>query len=329
MKFFFLYLCLSVSLNGLAQQKQIKNNSGIQKHFEWSLAVLKNPPTKNILVSAHRCGWRNSPENSIQSLKECIAGGIDIAEFDLKKTKDGVLIVMHDKTIDRTTNGKGKPEDYTLKEIKKFRLRDGAGHITRHQIPTFEEMLITGKDKIILDIDKGFPYMNEALVLIEKYKMHHQVIYNIQDNLPFDTVLVNLKVVTSDELPCDHPIVSENQPLSELCLMTVVNPSLPQSDKIIKSFEAHPNSIIQTVFASDTVRILSLVPEIKKIHHVWFNALWPEHSAGHDDDIAVEENKPDESWGWLIEKGATIIQSDRPYQLLQYLTAKGLRPKFD
>ena len=68
--------------------------------------------------------------------------GVDMVEIDLKKTKDGHLVLMHDKTIDRTTTGKGKPEDYTLAELREFFLKGGHGQKTRHKIPTFEEVMM-------------------------------------------------------------------------------------------------------------------------------------------------------------------------------------------
>ena len=52
---------------------------------------------------------------------------------------------------------------------------------------------------------------------------------------------------------------------------------------------------------------------------VWINSIWASLCDGHDDDRAVEMNEPDESWGWILERGATLIQSDRPYDLMQYL----------
>jgi glycerophosphoryl diester phosphodiesterase len=57
--------------------------------------------------------------------------GVDIVELDLKKTKDGVVVIMHDGTIDRTTNGKGKPADCTFEKIRKFGLKNGIGRVTR------------------------------------------------------------------------------------------------------------------------------------------------------------------------------------------------------
>lgn len=69
---------------------------------------LKSHETKKVLVVAHRGDWRNAPENSLQAFQNCIAMGVDMIEIDLKMTKDNQLVIMHDNTIDRTTDGKGK-----------------------------------------------------------------------------------------------------------------------------------------------------------------------------------------------------------------------------
>jgi glycerophosphoryl diester phosphodiesterase len=275
-----------------------------QKTPEQKLNNIFEADTKKVLVAAHRGDWRNSPENSIQSVQNCINKDIDIAEFDLAKTKDGKLIIMHDKTIDRSTNGKGKPKDYTLEEIRKFRLLSGTGHPTRHAIPTLEEMLLVAKDKIIIDIDKGYEYYDEVLIELKKHKMLEQTIYNIY-GLPFDSLLAK------------HGSIPK-----ELTLQLIINPKNPEAENIIETYKNHKRTIVQIIFESDTASILKKIPELKKRNPIWFNSLWPEHCGGHDDDIAVEENKPDETWGWLVSKGANIIQSDRPIELQQYLNKK-------
>lgn len=71
-------------------------------------AELQQSTSKNVMVVAHRGAWRLAPENSIAAIEECIEMGVDIVEIDVRKTKDQQLIVMHDGTIDRTTNGSGK-----------------------------------------------------------------------------------------------------------------------------------------------------------------------------------------------------------------------------
>ena len=65
----------------------------------------KISPSEEILVVSHRADWRNAPENSIQAIQNCINMGVDMIEIDLKRTKDGHLILMHDKTLNRTTTG--------------------------------------------------------------------------------------------------------------------------------------------------------------------------------------------------------------------------------
>ena len=78
-----------------------------------------------------------------------------MVEIDIHKTKDNQFIIMHDATVDRTTNGKGKISDMTLDEIKKLKLRSGHGVVTRHSVPTLEEVLNLVKGKILVNIDKG------------------------------------------------------------------------------------------------------------------------------------------------------------------------------
>jgi len=67
-------------------------------------------------VAAHRGDWRNAPENSLQVYKLAMSAGVDTIEVDLKVSKDSVLVILHDQTLNRSTTGKGKLSDYTLAE---------------------------------------------------------------------------------------------------------------------------------------------------------------------------------------------------------------------
>lgn len=256
---------------------------------------------KNVLVTAHRGDWRNAPENSVQGLHNCIVMGVDISEFDLKKTKDGRLVIMHDNTIDRSTVGKGKPEDFTWDTLSKIALRSGTGHPTRHTIPSFTNMLVAAKGKIIVDIDKGYEYYDDVIKELQQQQMIDQAILNIY-GLSFDSV-----VAMHGAIP------------KELALQLIINPDNPNAEKIIASYRPHARTIVQVIFRTDSSWIIKKLPELKKQFPVWCNALWPEQNGGHDDDKAVEEGKPGETWGWLKQHGADIIQTDRPRELLRYL----------
>ena len=62
-------------------------------------------------------------------------------EIDPRLTKDSVIVLMHDATIDRTTDGTGRVSDYTYDELRRFRLRDREGNLTQFRIPTLEECI--------------------------------------------------------------------------------------------------------------------------------------------------------------------------------------------
>jgi glycerophosphoryl diester phosphodiesterase len=80
------------------------------------------------------------------------------------------------------------------------------------------------------------------------------------------------------------------------------------------------------IFSTDTSSIIQHFHNIRQNgSRVWANSLWAGLCAGHDDDIAIEEGKPEASWGWLLEKGINIVQTDRLVNMLQYLKDKGMR----
>ena len=281
-------------------------------HMKEVIKILKKPDGKTILISAHRGDWRNAPENSIQGLRNCIKMGVDIVECDLKLTKDKHLIILHDNTLDRTTTGKGKPEDYSLAEIKQLKLRDGAGHSTHHLIPTLDEFLQEAKDKVVICIDKGFPYFEQAMATVRKMGMSQQIIYNIP-------------ALSADSLAAKNLMGMDD----DLMLNVLGFPNdTVKAEKLLQSYLSRRHVIMHPTFASDTMPFVQWMKKVKNSGiHLWLNGLWPEHNGGHDDNRAVEAGQPEESWGWLISHGATIIQTDRPFDLLKYLNDKGLRPK--
>ncbi len=81
------------------------------------LKVMYKQPDQ-VLVAAHRAAHADFPENSIPAIKEAIRLGADIAELDVQRTKDGVFVLMHDKTITRTTGQPGAVADYTLAQLQ-------------------------------------------------------------------------------------------------------------------------------------------------------------------------------------------------------------------
>ena len=80
------------------------------------------------------------PENSLASLKEAVRLGAHMIEFDLRESGDGEILVFHDKTLERMTDGTGLVRDFKVDELKKFRLRcPRTGALTEERIPTLRE----------------------------------------------------------------------------------------------------------------------------------------------------------------------------------------------
>lgn len=107
---------------------------------------------KTVLITAHRGVHNECPENSLTSFRKGIELGIDIIEMDIRHTKDDSLVIMHDRTVDRTTNGKGAVSDLTFEEIRKLRLKYN-GSETQEQVPTLEEALMVARGKVMIDLD--------------------------------------------------------------------------------------------------------------------------------------------------------------------------------
>ncbi len=91
------------------------------------------------MVIAHRGGPRYGPENTLAAFRTAVAQGADGLEFDVQMSRDGALVVIHDETVDRTTNGKGAVADLTLEQLRS--LDAGGGQ----QIPTFDEVIQLAK----------------------------------------------------------------------------------------------------------------------------------------------------------------------------------------
>ncbi|MBQ7767922.1 MAG: hypothetical protein IJ403_03455 [Oscillospiraceae bacterium] len=140
---------------------------------------------KNIFVAAHR-GWCSKyPENTMLAFQKALELGVDQIETDIRITKDNELVLIHDATLERTTNGTGKVCDHTLAELKQ--LDAGKGE----QIPTLRELLELVKDHptITLDLEfkeypvdgweeKAYYTCDKILETVEEYQFAERCVIN-------------------------------------------------------------------------------------------------------------------------------------------------------
>ena len=271
------------------------------------VAEIHSPASKKVLVASHRGDWRNYPENSLPAIRSAIEMGVDIVEIDLALTSDSVLVLCHDRTIDRTTSGKGLIAEITYDSIQRVNLRAGQNAVTHWKVPTLEEALILCKDKIVVNIDKGFQYYGLIHPLLEKYGMLEQVL--IKSN------------VTADRAAATFSKYDDN------CLfMPIVYFGKKSYRKILESYERlkYPLPAYEICWSEYTPEVETCMREvIAGGSKLWVNSLWPSLNGGLCDDAAIEGD-PAEVYGKLVDMGATMIQTDRPELLISYLRSRGL-----
>ena len=141
------------------------------------------------MITAHRGASYEFPENTVLAMQMAVEAGADMIEFDLRGTKDNIPVLLHDQTIDRTSNGSGIPEDFTLHELKKFNFsyflqgeRRTAPVYENVQIPTFEEILATFRGKVCMNIQvyaKTDAVLKNICRLFKEYDMYDHGYFTI------------------------------------------------------------------------------------------------------------------------------------------------------
>jgi glycerophosphoryl diester phosphodiesterase len=276
------------------------------------VAEIHNPSSKYVLVITHRGDWRNYPENSIPAIESVIRMGVDVMELDLKKTKDGVLVLSHDHTLNRCTNGKGNISDYTLAEIKQLRLKRAHGVTTDSlRMPTLEEALAVCKDRIVVNVDQGFEYYDDVLAVTEKLGVTDQIL--IKGKRPVD-------FVASKFAPYPR----------NMMYMPIIDIQKPQGQELFAQYLS-----TGTVPLAYEVCWKKMGPEVldcfdkvtSQGSKLWVNTIWGSLCGYLDDDKALEEGV-DKIYDQVLGFGTTMIQTDRPEQLIRYLHKKHRHYKF-
>ncbi len=275
-------------------------------HVDSLLNCLHNPKSNYVFVIAHRADWRGAPENSIQGIENSIRMGVDMVEIDIQRTADGQFVLMHDPTLNRTSTGKGRVSDYTLDQIRQFSLRSGNSIKTRRAIPTLEEALLACRGRVLVNIDKGGDYIREILPVIQRTGTERQVI--IKGKYALDRVKADyggskgmlympiVDMYDSTAVTRGVEFAKKMRPVAfELCFKT--------EQQLDPAF-------------------VKLVRESGS--RVWINTLWDTLCAGHDDENALVEGF-DKHWGWVLDHHASMIQTDRPEMLINYLKQLGHR----
>ncbi len=288
-------------------------SAAAQSRAERILREIRDPQSNYVAVIAHRGDWRNFPENSLEAYESAIRMGVDMVEVDVHRTADGVLVVCHDKTINRTTSGKGKIAEITYDSISRCCLRSGHGvKMPKYHVPTLAEVLDLCRDRVLINIDKGYDYYDEILPMLIERNMVGQVV--IKSKRPAETV--ENRYAGYQHNMHYIPIINYNakmwdrhKPLFERWLSSSLRPMAYEVcwDGTLRG----ERKIFRKVIDSGV--------------KLWVNTFWGSVCGGEEkgleDDKAFYE--PEKIYSEVLATGATMIQCDRPALLIDYLTAHG------
>ncbi|MFI3280373.1 MAG: glycerophosphodiester phosphodiesterase family protein [Rikenellaceae bacterium] len=307
MKRFHIYLLLLIAtLSGCSSQKGTLAEG--ENRAAQIVAEINNPKSDYVLVISHRGDWRNYPENSIKAIESVIDMKVDIVEIDVQLTQDSVLVLCHDTTIDRTTTGTGKVSEVTFDYIRSCTLRSAHGVVTDHIMPTLEEALIVCKDRVAVNIDKGYEYYDLALEITERLGVTDQII--IKGKRDADVVAQKYS---------EHP--------NNMIYMPVIDILKPQGKQLFEESITPEHLPVAFELCWD-----QMTPEVEQTmkrivesgSKLWVNTLWASLCGGLCDDAAWEANDVEGIYGTVVDFGTTMIQTDRPDMLIEYLRKRGL-----
>lgn len=291
----------------LSCSSTISDHSG---RAERILEEINNPNSEYVVVISHRGDWRNYPENSIPAIESAIRMGVDIMELDVKMTKDSVLVLCHDQTINRTTNGKGRVSDITYDSLMTFRLKRSHGVTTDTlRMPTLRQALLCCKDRVLVNVDHAYPYYKEIVALTEELGVTGQVLMKGKSSV--DQVAEDMSRFESNLLYM--PIIDINKPSGKNLFAEY------QEKKVVPlAYE-----VCWQQADDDLKECVAIIRQTGS--KLWVNTIWASLCGGYgnDDDAAFEAEDPADVYGQYMEMGVSMIQTDRPDLLIGYLRSIG------
>ncbi|WP_027170456.1 glycerophosphodiester phosphodiesterase family protein [Mesorhizobium sp. WSM3224] len=290
----------------------------------------------HVMIAAHRAGSMQAgktlyAENSLAAVEGSIAIGAEIVEVDIRRSKDGEFVVMHDSWLDRTTTCKGEVVSYTLAELKKCRLViEGTGAVTSETVSTLREMLLTTRDRILINLDNKLEVTDlpGMIAIARDLGMADQVIVkeNLWNRQRIDAARAALAQAGGGFQ--FMPILADDAVHGSAFAGEVDNAFAPRAMELInwrngaETLTTSGGQLFSTRMRAEAVR---------GDWHLWADTYAIVNkpggflAGGRGDELAVAASLPREAWGFWVDRGATIIQTDEPKAAIDWLGANGYR----
>lgn len=291
----------------------------------------------HVMVVAHRAGWKEDgktvrPENSKAAIDNAVAIGVELVELDVRRSRDGALVVMHDPTLDRTTTCHGAVSDHTLQELRRCRLKvEASGKASVEPVPTLEEMLAHARGRILVNVDNKLEPedLPDIVAVARRLGMADGIV--VKAPIWNEERLVRTKAVL-DRIGNDvlfMPILADDA-VREASFIERVDRQVaaPAAELVVWHKDATPAPTADGgVLFSAQARAVA----IRNNTHLWINTYpitdRPEGmvAGGRGDGLAMSGGRPEEVYGFWLDRGVTIIQTDEPKALIGWLERRGLR----
>ena len=263
----------------------------------------------NVQVVAHRgVAGSNIPCNTIPAFDIALKGGASILEMDLFKSTDGKIFIFHTGKEPYQLNKNIDLTKLDSEEIKKLRLINVDFYPTQWGINSFDDVLEHFKGRCILNLDRIGDCIPDVIKAVERHNMKDQVLLK---HAPIPSVLKIIEDVAPDYM--FMPIYMEEDNASGI--IEKMNINYIGAELVFKTEES---SVIQPEYIESMK---------KRGKTLWGNAVLYNYkiplSAGHTDDVSMIDD-PDKGWGWLVDHGFDIIQTDWTYQCCKYLKDRGI-----
>lgn len=263
---------------------------------------------RGVLVAAHRgMAAGNIPCNTIPAFEAALFQGADMLETDITISGDGELLVFHPKKEKQHLGMDVHLEEMTMEEIRKLRFTNVDRDPTDYGVVTLDAFLETFKNRCFINLDHGWDLMEPMVDAVRRHGMEEQVLIKAPDKLKYVDMM--------EQLAPDMmfmPIYKEKDVLTEQLEQRNVN------------FVG-----VELVFAKDDSPLVD--PAYIQSHHDKGRLLWcnpiiyyykSQLSGGHSDDVAAAGD-PENGWGWLIDRGFDILQTDWTMQLRHFVDHRG------
>ena len=259
---------------------------------------------RGVLIATHRgmvCA--NIPHNTIPAFEIALRHGTDILETDVTRGGDGTMYIFHPGKELAQLGADVDIRNMSAEAVSKLRYLNDDHNPTVHGILTLDAFLETYKNRCILNLDHGWKCFPDMIQAVRRHQMEDQIL------LKAPATEKNLKAV--EELAPD------------MMFMGIIK----QEDAITPLLESMNIHYVAAELIFDREDSPLLQPEYIESHHkkgrlLWCNTIVYNYtkvlSAGHTDDVSVL-GEPDIGWGWVVDKGFDIIQTDWTLLLRNYL----------